>query len=104
VGAPGEGERGGCPGRACPRSPARTRPRPLRVRAAVQETEAIQEDELAQLPPGAFETDIALKHPDNPAWNLKYLWDFFPPSYNCPLREKVRASAAGARLHRLTVR
>jgi len=74
------------------------------VRAAVQETEAIQEDELAQLPPGAFETDIALKHPDNPAWNLKYLWDFFPPSYNCPLREKVRASAAGARLHRLTVR
>ncbi len=31
-----------------------------------------------------------MPHPDNPASNLKYLWDFFPPSYNCPLREKVR--------------
>ncbi len=61
----------------------------LRLR---QETEALQEDELAKLPASTFEKTIVMPHPDNPASNLKYLWDFFPPSYNCPLREKVRHS------------
>lgn len=58
----------------------------------LQQAEAIQEDELAKLPPDAFENGIVLKHPENAALNLKYLWDFFPASYNCPLREKVPAA------------
>ena len=60
----------------------------------LQQAEAIQEDELAKLPPGAFDSGIALKHPENAALSLKYLWDFFPASYNCPLREKVWVPAA----------
>ena len=60
-----------------------------------QQAEAIQEDELAKLPQGAFDSSIVLKHPENAAMNLKFLWDFFPASYNCPLREKVRVPAFG---------
>ena len=60
----------------------------------LQQAEAIQEDELAKLPPGVFDNGIALRHPENAALSLKYLWDFFPASYNCPLREKVWVPAA----------
>ena len=60
------------------------------VRAcAVQDAERQQEEDLARQPPGTFTDGIAIRPNDFPTQAVKYLWDFFPPSYTCPLREKV---------------
>jgi hypothetical protein len=55
----------------------------------VQDAERQQEEDLARQPPGTFTDGIAIRPNDFPTQAVKYLWDFFPPSYTCPLREKV---------------
>ncbi len=57
--------------------------------SAVQDAERQQEEDLARQPPGTFTDGIAIRPNDFPTQAVKYLWDFFPPSYTCPLREKV---------------
>ena len=55
----------------------------------MQEAERLQEEDLARLPLSTFADGIGIRAPGQPTLAVKYLWDFFPPSYACPLREKV---------------
>ena len=43
--------------------------------------------DLASLEPSSFNTSIILR--DKLGWPRKYIWDFFPPAFNCPLEERV---------------
>jgi len=70
-------------------------PRTPGTRAA-QDAERFEEEQIAQLAPGTWKDGIAIPPPNFPDAAIKYIWDFFPPVYNCPLREKVGVQANNA--------
>ncbi|EIE27040.1 hypothetical protein COCSUDRAFT_64052 [Coccomyxa subellipsoidea C-169] len=59
------------------------------IEAIYQETQAIQNEELAKVKPTDFTQGLAILSADGNNWRLKYIWDYFLPAYNCPLKEKI---------------
>ena len=58
-----------------------------------QRSQPFENDALETLGPKAFDADLGLRNPSNPGDINKWLWDFFPPSFNCPLKERFGRQA-----------
>ena len=58
-----------------------------------QRSQPFENAALKKLGPRAFDADLALRNPQHPDDVLKRIWDFFPPSFNCPLKERFGRQA-----------
>ena len=57
-----------------------------------QRSQPFQNKALQEIGLKAFDTDLALRG-DTKSDVLKWVWDFFPPSFNCPLKERFGRQA-----------
>lgn len=53
-----------------------------------QRSQPFENNALKKLGSKAFDADLGLRNPHNHADVTKWIWDFFPPSFNCPLKER----------------
>ena len=51
-------------------------------------SQPFENNALQKLSADAFEYDIALHEGKRVLDNTKWIWDFFPPNFNCPLKER----------------
>ena len=58
-----------------------------------QRSQPFENDALKELGPKSFDADLGLRNPKNPGDVTKWIWDFFPPSFNCPLKERLGRQA-----------
>lgn len=58
-----------------------------------QRSQPFEGNALRHLESGAFTDDIALREGKVSYEATKWIWDFFPPNYNCPLKERFGRQA-----------
>lgn len=58
-----------------------------------QRSQPFESNAVQHLDPQAFTEDIALRDSKDGPDVTKWIWDFFPPNYNCPLKERFGRQA-----------
>lgn len=58
-----------------------------------QRSQPFESNAVRQLDSQAFTEDIALRDTKSGSDVTKWIWDFFPPNYNCPLKERFGRQA-----------